>query len=187
MAAYYFTNNGNDIFKLVPIVSNVNLQFLNNFMNGGGTSITYGNETFSSVSGAFIINEVFFQHKDTIQYFLTFDDLITYFYFGKGLGSMTIAGSIIADCQGNWSLLNNFMAYLGSLRGKQIGNVNNGTEILNNTGSLIIGGIAFVGVLSSFSVKSSAEPNALNVVDFTLNLDIIDSSFVKPVTAGVCY
>ena len=184
MAAYYFTDNGNNIFKVVPIVSNVNLQFLNNFSGGSGT---------------LIVNEVFFQHKDTIQYFLTFDDLITYFYFGKGLGSMTIAGSIIADCNGNWNMLNNFMSYLGSLRGQQIGNIYNNTgstlsnllsnqsSNFNNTGSLIVGGVAFIGVLSSFSVKSSAEPNALNVVDFSLNLDIVDSSFVKPVITGACY
>ena len=185
MAAYYFTNNGNDVFKMVPIVSNVNLQFLSNFVNNSATPFV---DSFSTGSpGALIISEVLFQNKDTIQYFLTFDDLITYFYFGKGLGSMSISGSIIADCQGNWSLLNSFMAYLGTLRGKQIGNVYDGLNASNNTGSLSIGGVSFVGVLSSFTVKSNTDPNSLNVVDFSLNLDIIDSSFVKPTSTGLCY
>src|SRR5579859_7439346 len=110
MAAYYFTDNGDDVFKLVPIVSNVNLQFLSNFVDTNRVAFNDATGATEEVSiGAFIVSEVLFQNKDTIQYFLTFDDLVSYFYFGKGLGSMVISGSIISSCNGSWNLFNNFM------------------------------------------------------------------------------
>lgn len=170
MAAYYFdSKTGTDIFKIIPIVSNVTLGFIDTFFSGEEGR----NETM------LIISEVLFQNRDTIQYFLTFDDLITYFYFGKGLGTMTITGSIIADCDGGWNLYNELMAHLGTLRGKKIGED-------DTLGPLIVGGVTFTGILNSFTVRAGTDPNSLHTVDFTLQLDIIDSSFARPTINSTC-
>ena len=195
MAAFFFSpDNGADIFKTIPIVSNVQLDFLSIFLNQNPNS-DYTQPGFTGTNGMLIVSEVAFQVRDTIQYFLTFDDLITYYYFGKGLGTMTVSGSILADCSGTWGLYNNFMQYLGKLRGETIGQYTDipgtNTDLENDseqyTGHLAVGGVSLVGVLSSFTVRAGTEPNSLSTVDFTLQLDIIDSSFPKASIDGACY
>jgi hypothetical protein len=173
MAAYFYTNSVNDIFKVKTVQNNVYIGFITNFINGQ--------------NGTLVISEVVFQNRDTIQYFLTFDDLITYFYFGKGLGTVTISGSVIADLNNtnsannmSWFTLGNFMQMLGSWRGKTIGNLS------TNGNSLIIGGISMEGVLSSFTIRASAQADTLMTVDFTLQLDIINSNFISPNIASAC-
>ena len=75
MAAIFYTSpiNNQTIFKNGMSINNsLSLPFMNNILGG---------------SGMLIITEVTMQHRETVQYFLTFDDFISYYYFGRGLGS----------------------------------------------------------------------------------------------------
>ena len=183
MAAYFYTNNNNNIFRVKPVQPNVHIGFLDDYVNPvAGASASNGSiQTQLENSGFVVINEVVFQNRDTIQFFLTFDDLVSYFYFGKGLGTMTITGSVMTDCYGDtlgWGTLHDFMQMLGSKRGQRIGSKTNDY--------LTMSGVSLEGVLSSFTVRASAELNSLTSVDFTLQLDIIASSFRSPTINSAC-
>jgi hypothetical protein len=118
------------------------------------------------------VNEVNLHHNDTIQYFLTFDDLIDYFYFGKGLGVMTINGMVFSNCYGEWTSINLLLQRLGSIRG--------------STQALQFGGVSFSGVLSAFSLRASAESANTHAVDFTLQMDLIANSLPSPRFPSPC-
>ena len=174
MAAYFYTGSSKDIFSVRKILPNVKLGFLESVMP----------DNTNKGNGVVIVSEVSFQNRDTIQYFLTFDDLITYFYFGKGLGSMTVTGSIIANynaAEANWDILNRFMKLLGGLRGKTLGNTTT-----NKSNYLMLGDINLEGVLSTFTVRASADVNSQNCIDFTLQIDIIKNGFESPAIPVVC-
>jgi hypothetical protein len=154
---YKYAEKDNTIFKgSININENVHVGFLYDLVGPAGV----------------LINEVTVQHRDTIQYFLTFDDVINYFYFGKGLGSLNISGCILSDCNGNWPALHKLMNRIGSIRGKTV--------------NVFIGGISFTAVLSSFTLRASADITSLHIVDFNFQLDIIDSSLPSAVIKTRC-
>ena len=123
-------------------------------------------------SGFLIVNEVTMQHNDTVQYFLTFDDVIDYFYFGKGLGAMNINGMVFANCYGEWTSINLLLQQLGSIRG--------------TTQTVQFGNVSFSGVLSSFNLRASADAQSTHVAEFALHLDIISNSLPSPRFNSAC-
>lgn len=150
MAAIFYTyaTNNQTIFKSGMSVNNsVFIPFLNGLIGA---------------NGMLIVTEVTVQNRDTVQYFLTFDDLITYFYFGKGLGSMTISGMAFSDCNNYFGSLPTLTNAIGKIRG--------------TTQYISFGNVTFSAVLSSFTLRSSSEPNAVNYIDFNLQFDVIDHS-----------
>ena len=160
MAAIYFQPNPNasTIFRSGFAINNsVHIPFLS---------------TFIGQQGSMIVTEVTIQHRDTIQYFLTFDDFITYYYFGKGLGNLSISGMIFSDCVGNFSSLNNLLNQLSSIRG--------------TTQTISFGNVAFDGVMSAFTIKASSETSTIHALDFMIQLDVINSSMAPAVFTSAC-
>jgi hypothetical protein len=109
------------------------------------------------------------QNRDTIQYFLTFDDLITYFYFGKGLGAMSISGIMFS---------NENNEFLGIAKLNNIISQNRGKSI-----EISFGNVLLVGVLSSSTFRVSGD---LNTVEFELHLDLIDHTYTAPKFSPSC-
>src|ERR1700733_11447406 len=89
-AIFYDPGTGNTVFRgnmKAPEV--VQIDFLNNVLSQFKDSMI-------------VINSVEVTNNETIQFFMTFDDVIEYFYFGKGIGNINISGTVFssfdADC-----------------------------------------------------------------------------------------
>jgi len=160
MAAIYFkpTASNRTIFKSGFAANNsVYIPFLQNMIGS---------------QGSLVVSEVTMQHHDTVQYFLTFDDFITYYYFGKGLGALSISGMIFSDCDGQFNSLNTLINQLSSIRG--------------SVQAISFGNVAFNCVLNSFTIKASADPQSLHAIDFMVQMEIINSSMPPAVFTSSC-
>jgi hypothetical protein len=134
--------------KGFPVNTSIRIPFLNNL---------------TSQNGFAIVTEVGMQNKETIQYFLTFDDVISYFHFGKGLGSITISGILFSDCSNNFTGVDIFNQTIANLRG--------------TTQSITFGSRHFWCVLSAFTVRASAEEGMQNTMEFNLQMEIINHDY----------
>ena len=130
-ASFYSSNGGNDIFS-----------------NGSG-----GASSFISISamdeiigqtGLAVYNEVSVQLGETLQYFLTFDDVIKFIHFGKGLGNITATGTLFTDCSNNMPGLQPFFGAFSELRGQS-------TQIT-------IGARAFTVIVTNANLNIVSEP-----------------------------
>ena len=139
--------------------------FLNKLTNAN-TVDTSGKVSDSLV----VITEVTIQNRDTIQYFLTFDDFISYYYFGKGLGSLSISGMILSDCSGYFSGAGALTSMIARIRGT--------TQVIS------FGNASFSAVISSFTIRAGDENP--NMMDFNLQMDIINHSLKPPVFRYSC-
>jgi hypothetical protein len=151
MAAIFYrpVNNSTTLFKSgVHVNTAVRVPFLNRLVGGTGFAI---------------VTEVTTQMRDTIQYFLTFDDLISYFYFGKGLGNISISGMLFSDCSGHYPGLNQFTDIIAGVRG--------------TTQNISFGNAVFSGVVSSFTLRAVGEDNT---IEFNIQLDVVDHSLLPP-------
>ena len=130
-----------------------------------------------------IITEVSITNNDVVQFFLSFDDFIHHYYFGKGVGQMRISGMFFTDCGGfftNAGVVNaaggmpglgHFYKVLGEKRG---------TVVTISTD----GGMWFKGVLTDCTVTFVSEPETM--ASFTINLGMIDHSLINPGFKGGC-
>jgi hypothetical protein len=98
-------------------------------------------------SGLALYTDVTLQLGETLQYFLTFDDVIKFIHFGKGLGNVTANGILYSNCESDIVGLPKLLSAIGDLRGKET--------------SIVIGGKVFVSVLSSASVSIMGEPDTM--------------------------
>ena len=165
MAAVLFTAtpNSSTLFRSGLAVNNsVYIPFLSNMIAG---SDAFGNNLL-------IVTEVNMQHRDTIQYFLTFDDFISYYYFGKGLGTMSISGMVFSDCLGQFGSLSTLNNQLAGIRGTEQ--------------RIVFGNTVFVGVMSAFTLRASSEMSSIHSVDFNIQMDIIDSSMPPATFSPSC-
>ena len=108
-----------------------------------------------------IITEIGVGISETVQFFLTFDDLIHYYWFGKGLGSISCQGLLFLGCDsdvfpGVSTLLNAVAAH----RGKPI--------------TCSIGPFTFTGVLVDCQLSVVSEPETM--AQFTLNIAMTEHS-----------
>ncbi len=157
-AIFYSPVNSNPVFKNnIHVNTSISIPFLNKLVGA---------------TGFLIINEVAIQNRDTIQYFLTFDDFISYYYFGKGLGSINISGMLFSDCNGRFKGVNSFTGAIADIRGRR--------QVIS------FGNVVFTGVLSSFTIRAASEDSLNNVIEFNLQLDIIDHSLTPPRFNSVC-
>jgi hypothetical protein len=109
-------------------------------------------------SGLAIYNQVSAQINETIQYFLTFDDIIKYIHFGKGLGSVTAEGTMYSDCDGDVPGLSKFASAISGLRGKEQ--------------EVVIGGMTLTVVMTSAQVNVVSDPDTM--AHFIFNFAVVN-------------
>ena len=143
MPAAFFTYSSGDIFKQ---------------NTGSGQTLLTIPEVDNIVgeAGLALYNSVSLQIGDTIQYFLTFDDVIKFIHFGKGVGSLVVEGTLFGDCSGNIPGLSKFKQALAALRGKEQ--------------DADIGGIAVTVIMTSAQVNIVGDPDTMAQFNFTFSV-----------------
>ena len=165
MAAVYYNlaNTGsNTITNSSGTISQAKNLFGNGFPVNTSTRVPFL-RNITSNKGFCIITEVGMQNKETIQYFMTFDDVISYFHFGKGLGTLTISGLMFSDVTNTFTGIDIFNQTVANLRG--------------TTQSVTFGSRHFWCVLSNFTVRASAEEGMQNCIEFNLQFEIINHDY----------
>lgn len=154
-AIFYSPTFGRDVFRDgIQANTSVRVPFLNSLVGSSGFSI---------------ITDVSIQNSDTVQFFLTFDDLISYFYFGKGLGAITINGIMFTDCNGNVPGADVFYGQISRFRGVPV--------------DISFGSAVFTGIISSFTTNSESE---FQTTSFSIALTIIDHSLQSATFTPLC-
>lgn len=111
-----------------------------------------------------IITQVGIQISDVVQFFLTFDDFVHYYYFGKGVGNITISGMIFLNCDNQLPGVSDLLEGVGQKRGQEI--------------KVSMNDHWFIGVLIDCSIQMVSEPETM--VTFQANLGMIDHSLPSP-------
>ena len=146
MAAFFYTYNNNDIFQTIASAGSiVSIDFLDNVVNADNYLI------YSSVR---------VDTSEIIQYFLTFDDVIDYFHFGKGLGNVIVSGIIFADCEQNLPGVSALYDAFGGVRGKDV--------------KVSFGAYSCSAVVVNSSIEIVGDPTTMG--NFTITLNIISDS-----------
>jgi hypothetical protein len=105
-----------------------------------------------------VYDSVSVQINDTIQFFLTFDDVVKYVFFGKGIGSVVAEGTMYSKCGGGIPGLNACAAAVGTLRGQRA--------------LVSLGGFAVKAIFTSAQVSVISEPDIMG--RFVFNMAAID-------------
>jgi hypothetical protein len=98
-------------------------------------------------SGLAVYTDVTLQLGETIQYFLTFDDVIKFIHFGKGVGSIVANGILFSDCRSDIVGLPKILNAIRGLRGEE-------TQVL-------IGSETFTTILTNASINIIGEPDTM--------------------------
>lgn len=106
--------------------------------------------------GLAVYNTIGLQLGETIQYFLTFDDVIKFIHFGKGLGTITVEGTLYGDCAGGIPGLSKFKEAFRELRGKEQ--------------KIDIGGIVIVAIMTSAQVNIVGDPDTMGQFNFNFSV-----------------
>ena len=147
MAAIFVNQKSNDVFQTgISYQSPVDVSFL-----GGLTD----------PSNITVITSIGCQTSEVFQYFLSFDDLITYFWFGKGVGSLVVQGSCFSGNSGSIPGLTAIANSIKNNRGKTV------TVSIDGLG-------VFQGLITNTSTSIVAEPTTM--VEFQLTLSVLASS-----------
>lgn len=160
MAAIFYKYQQGDMFKLStnatpePILCD----FFSVIQRSGSTLST-------------IITQVGVQLNDTLQFFLTFDDFISYYYFGKGLGNLTVEGLILQNCDFELVGLDHILEQVQLHRGKKI-KFAWGEKF------------SFWGVLTSISFNKVSEPETM--ISFQAQFALIDNTMKTSTVESVC-
>jgi len=150
MAAFFYTyDTDRDLFKGGISFTNV----VKVYDRNGNDMLGHMLNNF----GMTIITNVQVSNSDIVQYFLTFDDVISYFFFGKGLGTIAISGVMFANCDGTMPGVSLLYSVIGEQRGLPV--------------VVSLGGHSFKGIISNFTTTTTADPEP--VTEFQLNLNII--------------
>lgn len=154
-AIFYQVNPRRNIFRdALTVNTSIRIPWLDGLVGTNGFSI---------------ITDISINNSDTIQYFLTFDDFINYFYFGKGLGQIQVNGVMFTDCNGNTPGVTMFYDIIGANRGVPLG--------------ISAGGYMFTGVISSFAVTAESESMTTN---FQLTLTIVHHNLQQATFDPLC-
>ena len=143
MPASFFTYDGGDIFKQVS----------------GGAQDLIAIPMVDDIigeAGLAIYDSITLQIGETIQYFLTFDDVIKFIHFGKGVGSLVVEGTLFGDCDGNIPGLAKFKTALSALRGVEQ--------------SALIGNIAVTVIMTNAQVTVVGDPDTMAKFNFTFSV-----------------
>lgn len=129
------------------------------FRNGGGASHLVSIPTVESIvssRGLAVYNSISLQLGETIQYFLTFDDVIKYIHFGKGVGAFTVEGTMYCDCDGNLPGISRFTGAFSALRGKSV--------------NVILGGATFTCILTQAQLAITGDPDTMAQFSFSFSV-----------------
>ena len=154
-AMYYSFASGKDVFVKSLMSNPIRIDFL---------------DAIVGQSGLAIYTEVSAQLNETIQFFLTFDDIVKYFHFGKGLGNITIAGIIFMNCSGEMPGITQFFSQLGQNRGQLL--------------TISIGATWFQGVISSATIDVVGDPDTM--ANFSITLAMTNHGLPKIPPTTVC-
>jgi hypothetical protein len=169
LAAIFYNPNPNTVmFKgNFPVSNIVKIEGFDNALSPDrtGPGIPLGSKLSLS-----IITDVSIDNSETVQYFLTFDDVINYFYFGKGLGTITINGMLFSDCDGNVPGVNAFYEIISNKRGQPM--------------TVSLGAYGFTGIISNYRTAVAADPTML--IEFQLTLTIISHTLRPPIFNPAC-
>jgi hypothetical protein len=102
--------------------------------------------------GLAVYDSVSVQINDTIQFFLTFDDVVKYVFFGKGIGNVVAEGTMYSGC-GGLPGLSKAASAVGGLRGHKV--------------KVSLGGFAVEAILTSAQVSVIGEPDVMGRFVFT--------------------
>ena len=108
--------------------------------------------------GLAIYNTVTVQLNETIQYFLTFDDVIKFIHFGKGLGSIAVEGVLYSDCDGNLPGMTKLKGAISALRGKEQ--------------EITVGPLTVTAVMTSVQLSITSEPDTM--APFVFNFSVVN-------------
>jgi hypothetical protein len=132
------------------------------FGKGGGAqglvTVPSVDDIVSSQGNLAIYDSVSVQVNDTIQFFLTFDDIVKYVFFGKGIGSVVAEGTMYSACEGGIPGLRACASAVGQLRGQKV--------------DVSLGGFAVSAILTSAQVTVISEPDIMG--RFVFNFAAID-------------
>jgi len=109
-------------------------------------------------SGLAVYSDVTLQLGETIQYFLTFDDVIKYIHFGKGVGNITANGTLFSDCSQNLPGASQYLSAFSSLRG--------------TTQQITMGGQTFTVVVTNANLTMLSEPDFMG--NFQMSFSVVD-------------
>jgi len=151
------------------------------YTNQNKKDIFLSNVTFNSpVATAFdgmtnelgLVTSVGMQIQESIQYFLTFDDIINYLHLGKGVGNISIEGIAYPNCAYTFPALRTFFSIVSANRG----------QIMKTS---FIGGGAFSGPL--IAASSVAQGGDGTIVSFAAQIAITSHSLgSKKAGGGKC-
>jgi hypothetical protein len=145
MPAHFFTYSGGDLFRT----------------SGGGGAYLVSIPLVNSLigpGGLAVYTNVTLQLSETLQYFLTFDDVVKYIHFGKGVGSVTVEGIMFSDCSGDVPGAKKFSSIYSGLRGR--------------TTQISVGGTTVRAVLTTGTISIISEPDTM--AQFSFSFAIVD-------------
>lgn len=149
MAAFFHNSNGDGIFKNSVGMGEIAISDAFDQLNDGSTGTLA------------IITDVAISARETVQFFQSFDDLISFYFFGKGLGAISLNLMFFLDCSGkspgsSAPGLDRLMTLLGSIRGTLT--------------DFSVGSVTFSGVVTDFTVQVASEPETHYLVNINLGM-----------------
>ncbi len=152
MGAIFYSYSNNNMFKTSVSSSTAPafIEIFNNLVNKDNMCI---------------ITQIGINITDTVQFFHSFDDFIHYYWFGKGVGQITISGMLFMNCDtGDMPGVKTLLTIVGQNRGKEI--------------KCGLGTFGFTGVMTDCRLDVVSEPETM--VQFSLNLAMISHTLNTP-------
>lgn len=148
MAAFFHNSNGNNIFKNSVGMGQVAVSDAFDDLNGSEGSLA-------------IITDISINVRETIQFFQSFDDFISFYYFGKGVGAISLNMMFFLECSGQGPGntapgIETLMTRLGGIRGTLT--------------DFSVGNVTFSGVVTDFTVQIVSEPETHYLVNINLGM-----------------
>lgn len=152
MAAFFQANSQSDIFN---------------------SSVSYSSPCSTAFDGVGnslgLITSVSFGTQESTQFFLTFDDIINYIYFGRGLGQINVTGIALPTCNYSLPALSAFFNVVKSNRGKIM--------------TVSISGVGAVsGPLITSNCSITGEPTTMG--EFSASMAMTNHTFGSKVPSG---
>ena len=130
------------------------------FRSGGGGAQGLVNipsvDNIIGAKGLAVYDSVGLQLPETIQYFLTFDDVTKFIHFGKGVGTVQVEGTMYCDCDSKIPGTAQFKAAVSALRGKEK--------------NMTVGGVTVTAVLTNSAITVLSEPDTMAHFSFTFSV-----------------
>lgn len=100
---------------------------------------------------------------ETIQYFLTFDDVIKFIHFGKGVGTLSVEGLLLCDIDGDLPGIHKYYKAIGKLRGESV--------------TATVGPVTMTVVMTDVQNTIMSDPDTMS--QFTVNFSVVNHNLKK--------